>query len=302
MLALALLAHAHAAPVKIAGVTAKSSYSNAGVSYSADAVKDGKASTPWFEGDPGSGVGSWIEVDLGGTVNVTRIAVLGGDWSTGSAWGKANRPKELQVQWSDGSSDTWTLNDEWRPQVFTPSSPKSASTIRLKVQQIYNGSAFPDTAISEIMVWDDKPDPNAVVKGVTASSEFPSDADGAYFATQAADGLRDTFWCEGNKSGDGVGEWIQLQLDAPTRITGMSICNGMCTTPDMLKKVNAPSQLTLQFSDGSTQTVDVKSIMPMQQSVTLTPVTTSSVKITVAAVRAGSEFNDTCISEVTLKK
>ncbi|MCA9492140.1 MAG: discoidin domain-containing protein [Myxococcales bacterium] len=302
MLALALLAHAHAAPVKIASVTAKSSYSNEGVNYPADNVKDGKASTPWFEGESGNGVGSWIEVDLGGTHNVTRFAILAGDWSSGSAWGKANRPKELQIQWSDGSTDTWALNDEWRPQVFTPSSPKSTSSIRLKVNQLYNGSAFPDTAISEILVWDDAEAPTAVVTGVTASSEFPSDADGAYYAAQAADEVRDTYWCEGNKKTDGVGEWLEFTFDHPTRITGVSMCSGMCTTPAELKKTAAPSRVTMQFSDGTTQSVDVKAIMPLPQNLTISPVTTSSVKITIDAVRAGSEFQDACISEVTFKK
>lgn len=302
MLALALLPHADAAPVKIAGVTAKSSYSNAGTDYPADNVKDGKASTPWFEGESGNGVGSWIEVDLGGSHNVTRLSVLAGDWSSGGSWSKANRPKEVQIQWSDGSTDTWSLADELRPQVFVPSSPKATTSIRLKVNQLYNGSAFPDTAISEILVWDDATDPNAVVSSVTASTEFPSDADGAYYASQAADDVRDTYWCEGNKSNDGVGEWVQFTFDKPTRITGLSMCSGMCTTPGDLKKTAAPSRVTLQFSDGSTQSLDLKAIMPLAQSLTLSPVTTSSVKMTIDTVRAGSEFQDACISEVTFKK
>jgi hypothetical protein len=73
MLTLLALA-AEAAPVKIAAVTAKSSYNANGVSYPADAVKDGKAMTPWFEGDPGSGVGSWIEVDLGDGAGLSASA------------------------------------------------------------------------------------------------------------------------------------------------------------------------------------------------------------------------------------
>lgn len=292
---------AHAAPVKIASVSAKSSYSNAGVSYPADNIKDGKSSTPWFEGDPGSGVGSWIEVDLGGTKNVTKLQLLAGDWS-GGGWSKANRPKELEVRWSDGSTAIWTLGDEYRMQTFVPPQPKSTSTIRFKINSIYNGSAFPDTSISEILVFDDTADPNATVKQVKASSEFPADADGAYFATQASDGVRDTYWCEGNKGGDGVGEWLEFHFDAPTRVSALSVCNGMCTTPDMLKKGNAPSRVTLSFSDGSTQQVELKALMPLPQKVTITPVTTSSVKIRIDEVRKGSEYDDTCLSEVTFVK
>jgi hypothetical protein len=302
MLTLTLALAAEAAPVKIAAVTAKSSYNANGVSYPAEAVKDGKAMTPWFEGDAGSGVGSWIEVDLGGTKNVTKIAVLPGDWS-GAGWSKANRPKELTLQWSDESTASWTLTDSYEVQVFTPPKPVSTAKIRLKVAQIYNGSAFPDTAISEILVWDDQVDPAfASVTAVTASSTLPSDADGSYAASQAADNVRDTYWCEGGKTGDGAGEWLEFKLDAATRLTGLSLCNGMCGSVDMLKKGNAPSRVTLQFSDGSTQAVDLKAVMPLPQTIPLTPVTTTSVKMTIDAVRAGTEFPDTCVSEVQFKK
>lgn len=293
---------ATAAPVKIAAVTAKSSYSSGDVSYPADNVKDGKGATPWFEGDSGSGVGSWIEVDLGGTKTVTRLQVLAGDWSSGAGWTRANRPKEVEVKWSDETTTIWTLDDSYQMQTFTLPSPKATAKIRLKVNAIYSGSAFPDTAISEILVFDDSADANATIRQVTASSEFPADAESGYFAVQAADGVRDTFWCEGNKGTDGTGEWLQFTFDAPTRITAALICNGMCSTADVLKKGNAPSRATLTFSDGSTQVVDLKALMPLPQKVAFTPVTTSSVKLRIDGVRKGTEFDDACLSEVSFLK
>ena len=136
--ALVLLAPAEAAPVKVASVTAKSSYASGDVSYPPENIKDGKGGTPWFEGDPGSGVGSWIELDLGGAHNVTRLVMLPGDWSGG--WSKANRPKELEVKWSDDTTATWTLTDDYKAQIFVPPSPKSTSTVRIKVNSIFSGS------------------------------------------------------------------------------------------------------------------------------------------------------------------
>lgn len=290
---------ASGAPVKIAAVSVKSSYETADASYPADQVKDGKAATAWVEGDPGSGVGSWIELDLGGLRMVTRLQLLAGDWSSGEAWARANRPKEIEVRWSDDSTAIWTLTDELRMQTFVPPQPVSASRIRLKVNAIYGGTAFPDTVLSEILVFDDGPDPAVPVRSVTASTEFPADAEGGYFAAQAADGVRDTFWCEGNKTSDGSGEWLEFVFDAPTRVSALSVCNGMCATTDVLKKGNAPSRVTLQFSDGTTQAVDLKALMPLPQKVTITPVTTSSVKLKIDAVRKGTDFDDACLSEVT---
>jgi F5/8 type C domain len=292
---------AEAAPVKIAAVTAKSSYVSGGDSFPADNAKDGKSSTAWFEGDAGSGVGSWIEVDLGGAHNVTRIVMLAGDWSGG--WAKANRPKEFEVKFADGSTTSWTLADEYKAQELKLPAAKSTGTIRFKINQIFSGSAFPDTAISEILVFDDAPDPFATVTGVTASSEFPQDADGNYFATQSADNVRDTYWCEGNKTGDGVGEWLEYTFAAPTKITAVQACSGMCTTSDLLSKGNAPSKVTLQFSDGTTQQLALKSALPIPSKVALTaPVTTTSVKLRIDEIRKGSDYDDACLSEITFLK
>ena len=301
LVALATLTPADAAPVAIAGVTAKSSYSSGGVSYAATNVKD-KKSKPWFEGDPGSGVGSWIEVDLGGTKTVKRIGIFAGDWQSGTSWKQANRPKELEVKYSDGTTETWTLTDEMKMQVFTPSSPKQTATIRLKVNQIFNGSAFPDTAISEILVWDDAPDPNPTVRQVVASSEAPADADGSYIAAQAADGIQDTFWCEGNKAGDGTGETLEFQFDAASTVSAVSIISGMCCDIQGIAKGNAPSRVTLTFSDGSTQTADIKRSVVANKIAVTPPRTTSTVKVKIDAVVNGTEYDDACVSEISFTK
>jgi hypothetical protein len=300
MLVALALSHAQAAPVAISAVESKSDWSKGGTTYAARNVMD-KKSKPWFEGDPGSGVGSWISVDLGGAHTVTKIGVFAGDWSSGTSWKQTNRPKELEVQYSDGTTESWTLADEMKMQVFTPSSPKSTSSIRFKVNQIFNGSAFPDTAISEIMVWDDQADPNPAVRQVVASSEAPADGDGSYAAVQAADGLSDTFWCEGNKGGDGTGETLEFVFDRSATVGSMSICNGMCAV-GVQGKGNVPNRATLTFSDGSSQTVDLTKSIVAQKIAITPPRTTTSVKLRIDGVVKGTEFDDACISEVSFTK
>jgi hypothetical protein len=295
--ALVLPLSAHAGMVPIASATAKSYYSQGGSSYPADRIKDGKT-IPWFEGDSGNGVGAWIEVNLGGDKKVTKLEMFAGDWQSGENWKRANRPKELELRWADGTTDVWTLTDEWKVQTFVPKTPKVSSTIRFKVNSLYNGTTFPDTAISELIVYDDQPGAFATVREVKASTEAPSDADGSYVAAQASDGVKDTFWCEGNKASDGVGEWVEVLFDAPTPIKEVKVCTGMCTS-DAFQRGNAPSKVTLQFSDGSVQHLDLKTVAPLPAPYPITPVTTSSVKVKIDAVRKGSEFNDACLSELT---
>ncbi len=287
----------HAAPIEIASATAKSSYDAGGSSYPASNLTDGK-SKPWFEGDSGSGVGAWVQLDLGGEKNVTKIEMMAGDWTSGGQWQRANRPKELEITWSDGSQDMWTLDDEWTMQSFVPSGGKRASTIKFKLNSIHNGTAFPDTAISEIRVFDDSPGTIAPVKMAAASTEFPSDNDGSYFAHQVFDGVRDTYWCEGAKDNDGVGEWVELTFANATSIQGMSICSGMCASMDVHKKGNSPTKATLMFSDGSSEQIDLKAF-PLPQKVKFSPRTVTSVKVKVDAVRKGSDYDDACISEVS---
>jgi len=302
LLSLALLTPAHAAPIKIVSVTAESYYSKNGTAYFADGIKDGKTTPPWFEGRPGNGVGAWIQVDLGEPQDVTKITILAGDWSSGGDWQRANRPNELELKFSDGSVERWSLADEWKAQTFSFDKAKTTSTIRFKVNSLHNGTAFPDTAISEIMVFDDKPGSTVQVKAVTASSEFPSDNDGAYFASQAADGIRDTMWCEGDAETDGVGSWVEFDLGGAHTVSSMKICTGMCASNDIHKKGNAPSALTVSFSDGSSQKVTLKDFFLPQMVKFAAPHTASSVKLTIDGVRKGSEYDDACFSEVTFNR
>ena len=146
---------AEAARVKVAAVTASSSYpADESVNYEPKQLIDGKSGTSWVEGDPGGGLGSWVELDLGGAQNVQKIQVWGGMWYSSEYWARANRPKSLEVKFSDGSVQEFAMTDAQEVQVLSLAKPVSTSTIRLKVKANYNGSTWQDTAISEIQVFD----------------------------------------------------------------------------------------------------------------------------------------------------
>ena len=55
---------AQAGRVKIVNTTASSTYVSDTGAYEAKKVADGKISTAWVEGDEGSGLGAWVELDL----------------------------------------------------------------------------------------------------------------------------------------------------------------------------------------------------------------------------------------------
>lgn len=287
---------AHAVKVKVATATASSSYPpEQGVVYDPNRAMDGKQSTAWVEGDDGSGLGSWLELDLGGTKTINRIRIWGGLWYSAEYWERANRPKDLEVKFSDGSTQKITLTNEMKVQDF-PLSAKSTSSVRLRVESVHSGSTWHDTAISEVQVYDTSPDGVASVREMTSSSESPADADGNYGAANVGDGVVDSMWCEGDAEGDGTGDWIDFAFTGSQQVSSLHLVNGIGTSLSFWMKGNRATGATLTFSDGSAERVTIKNVM-LPQKVEFSPRTTSSVRVTFDEVTRGKEFNDLCISE-----
>lgn len=290
---------AGAAPIAITGSSASSVYPPAdGISYDAKHIADGKASTAWVEGDEGSGMGSWVQLDVAAGTEVAALKVWGGMWYSTDQWNRSNRPKQLEAEFSDGSTHMIDLPDS--QSVVDVKLPKPVKTdfVKLKVKGIHSGSTWPDTAISEVQLFDTKAG-GATIRSATASSTAPNDGE-SYEAARVADGLSDTMWCEGNKDGDGTGEWIELELGGKTQVSKLSLINGIGTSMVFWFKGNRAESATLTFDDGSTQSIAIKNTFK-KQDIAFTPVSTSKVKITFDKVAKGKEFNDLCISEASLQ-
>jgi hypothetical protein len=303
---LALAAFAALAPasalagdrVPVKAVTASSTYTEEG-NYEAKRVIDGKQGTAWVEGDEGSGLGASLELDLGGTHKVEAIKVWAGDWYSSTYWERANRPKELEFKFSDGSTETHTLKDAFEPQLLKLATPRDTSSVRVRLKSVYGGSAWLDTGISEIQVFGADHDDGRHAFTATASSEADADADGNYKPGNVGDGIEDAMWCEGDKDGDGTGAWLQLDLGAPRKVGRIGLINGIGTSLSLWMKGNRATAAMLTFDDGATAPLEIKSSMRPQE-LTFGPVTTRTVRITFTGVTKGSEYNDLCISELWL--
>ena len=294
---LALTATAEARDLKPAGISASSTYpSDANVSYETTNLTDLKASTVWAEGAEGSGLGSWLLVDLGGEKTVTGAKLWNGNWYTSDFWARHSRIKELEVEFSDGSVEKFTLKDEKLPEVVRFSKPKKTTSVKFKVKSVYSGNTYNDTCVSEVQVFDDEPPEYAKPASYKASSIYPEDADGNYFPSNLEDGLVDSMWCEANKAGDGVGEWIEWSFPSATSISKLKMRNGNAFSLQFFMKANSAVSGTLTFADGSTHKVTIKPTM-MDQVIEFPAKSTTKVRLTIDEVRKGKEFNDLCISE-----
>lgn len=295
----ALVAPAEAGVIKPAAWTASSSATPEGTAtYDPVNVGDGKAGNAWFEGVDGSGLNEWIQADLGGEKSVAAVAVWGGWWFSKSQWGHYNRPRAVVLEFSDGSTHEATLEDSFNRQLITLPSPKKTSSVKLKIKSIYSSDAFNDTAISEIQIIDSGRDGKAPIRGATASSTYPADVDGSYDPTNAHDGLVDTVWCEGNKTGDGTGEWLELSFAAPMTVSSMALRNGNGSSFGLYMKSNRATGVTLAFADGSKETLTLKDTLS-EQVVPFAARTTDRVRVQFTTVKKGTEFNDLCVAEVS---
>lgn len=280
--------------VEPSGVSASSTYEGEG-NYDASRSMDGRQSTSWVEGDSGSGLGAHLDFDFAEEIELARVRVWAGDWFSSESWDRANRPREIELRFSDGSTERFTLDDEMRSQEFTLPSPKRTSAVQIRLKSIHNGSTWPDTPISEVQFFDTQAPRTAEVARMAASSVHAADADGNYEPVAVSDGILDSMWCEGS-SGDGSGEWLEFTFAAPTAVSHLDLVNGIGTSLPFWMKGNRASAARLTFSDGSSVDVAVQgTIRP--QTIDFAEHRTTSVKVTFTGVTAGKEFNDLCISE-----
>ena len=297
ILLVALSPTADAAQIKIAGVMASSRYpTEEGISYAETNIKDGKVSTVWVEGEDGSGLGSWIEIDLGGSHTVTHIKLWNGNWYSWDFWNRHNRAKEIEFTFSDETTQKFTLKDEKVAEVITFDKPVTTSTIKLKIKGIYRGSTFNDTCVSELAVFNDQPEVFHTVAGTADSGHLPEDADGTYDISNTWDMLNDTMWCENQSAGDGTGSWIEYRFGKSVRVGKLLFLNGNAYDTTFWRKSNRATQITLIFSDGSREAIQVKDFI-MLQTLRFASRDTTSVRVTFDAVKPGTEYNDLCVSE-----
>jgi hypothetical protein len=294
-----LLGIADAGEVKISAVSSSTTLAGDGtVSYAETNIQDHKQSTVWVEGDEaGSGLGDWVEVQFEGEIQLTSFRIWNGNYYSYDFWNRHNRIKELEVLFSDGTSQKFTLADQMVPELVTLDKPVKTSSAQLRIKGIYGGTTFNDTVISEIVFFDARDDGRYPAKGYTTSSTYEADADGSYEPTNLHDGAVDSLWCEGVADGDGTGEWIEFDLGGAKPISKLHLVNGNAYNIMYFMKSNRATELKLDFSDGSSQTVTVKG-SPSPQTIELSPVTASSVKVSFTAVQAGKEFNDLCMAEM----
>jgi hypothetical protein len=134
-------------PDWVRSVTASSELERDAKVYEAASLRLGVTGM-WAEGVDGPGVGQWLRFGFGGKRRVREVRVLPGDGRTGDAFRANNRPKTLEITFSDGTRNTLELKDEPILQRF-PVDVEAVSA-KIVITEVYKGADTDDTFISMV--------------------------------------------------------------------------------------------------------------------------------------------------------
>jgi len=289
---LACIATAQAATVKPSGLEASSYLERDGEYFEAKHLADGKADKAWFEGVDGSGLGSWVKIDLPAGTSISGLKIWNGYWITPTYWERYNRAKDIEVQVDEGEVHKFVLKDEMKPETVRLPAGVTGSSIRIKIKGVHKGNTYNDTGFSEIHVLDASPSAYLEPFAYTSSSNLGPE----YGPDTLGDGLKDTMWCEGSQDGDGTGEWVEFDFGGAKMVSKLQLINGVGTSSRDFLNANFAKTVRLDFSDGSSWTGTPKG-MPLTHTMTFPMKRTSKVKMTISSVKKGKKYNDLCISE-----
>ena len=136
--------------------------------------------------------------------------------------------------------------------------------------------------------------------GASASSTL-EDQQGYNYSPSNVLSNDSTCWVEG-ASGNGVDEWIKLELPSNQRVYDLRIVNGYAGSEKQYANNAKIKKIRIEFSNGDSTTADLK-VFPTSQRNTVQvvslskPVVTDYVKITILDYEA-SVFEDTCLTYV----
>lgn len=140
----------------------------------------------------------------------------------------------------------------------------------------------------------------SAVSSVTASCYLEEPQYGlTHGPTNVTDGSLSTAWVE-NAYGQGEGESITLNLSGKYRVSGFTINAGYQKSASTYENNSRPYKLRVSFSDGNSVEVSLEDTNTQQRVTFNSAVETSSVTFTIVSVYAGSKYEDTAITEISL--
>lgn len=140
--------------VKWDKISASSELNSQGVLFKAGNVDDHDSSTAWAEGTNGDGIGEWIKLEKNTPFIIDGIGFENGYQKSDYSYYSNNRPKKVRVEFSDGRSVTQELPDRGcgGSEIYL-GNEVITQYIKITILEVYKGSKYQDTCISEISAY-----------------------------------------------------------------------------------------------------------------------------------------------------
>lgn len=135
---------------------------------------------------------------------------------------------------------------------------------------------------------------------VCVSSILEPQLGSRYGSINLTDGRSSTAWVEG-AAGDGVGEYIAIEFDAPVSISGMEVANGYGKNADLFEKNSRVRNFGLSTSSGDRQSIELRDERDWQTVGMSLPEKTKWLVLTISSVYPGWKYQDTAISGLDLR-
>lgn len=161
---------------------------------------------------------------------------------------------------------------------------------------------------------------NAETDAGASSGGEESVLDFTPFYQHAIDGDLNTAWIENDAKGAGLGEWLEVQLEAPKPIRMVRVVGGCTKDAKTYRKHNRPERYEIRLDDGAPITVDEadpKRPSYGMEAVMLVPVQNRKyasqaliffdgkteaqrIRLSLVDSKRGGRANQTCISEISV--
>ncbi|MCO4771354.1 MAG: hypothetical protein KDA24_15070 [Deltaproteobacteria bacterium] len=284
-----------AAEIPVKEVSSNSVYVDRekGITYSAENMLDSKSGSMWVEGESSSGLGKYVEFKFDGDQEIHSFKIWAGCFVDNDFWKRHNRIHQIELKYPDFTSEKIELKDVEEGQLIKLAEAKTVSKIKLYLRAVHNGTTWNDTPITRIQFFDKNGPTELDPAGATATSEY-DDKDHAYGPKKLVDGWEDSYWVNGEGSGEG--ESVTVDLGGSKTLTKFGIASGWGDTESFFKGSNRAAEIEVDFG-GSKKTFSLKD-EPGMQVFDLEGVAASSVKVTFTKVTKGESHDDLYIGEL----
>lgn len=119
--------------------------------YGPNNLFDGNLSTAWVEGVSGNGSGERIVLAFDRPRQLAGFEIVNGYAKNRDIFGKNARVRTARVTLSSGDSQIITLPDTMRASSFSFAQPVEATWLELRIESVFPGSRYTDTAVSEFV-------------------------------------------------------------------------------------------------------------------------------------------------------